>query len=527
MDVDTDNEVLARLASGDPIKKASWPGLRAEMMATLDKIAHEAFPIPKLPPPAEHPRLLSPLASSTIEPSSQETVKETAPADDKEKEADAEGNAADVASVKEDAAKPPSDAVVLPQQIADQLAAIKTKLETFTDDAPHTIQRLAELVLKPRAHYKALAPYLHAVDRVVQVTSGTSVYPLPPAISDMTGLNGGASGLGDEAKDPAATVTWSNPTTAALGSDEALGGALLTPIPWLTRRSPESTGESGSTPAGSGAGAQIHSEGTETIDGPNGVGSIETVSVSVNGVPSTGHARGVTQGELLRQEQRAGVVPVSQLTRSQGSPGDEDRNMHDDDDDVTAAKHAAGEDDAETPHVRGPEEIGVNDTGPQGVTTSYVGEDGILMQGIDVAAAVGRKHDEDVIHHQQAPQPQGDEAMEDGQTVAPDAMDGAADAAVGANGANGAKAEDGEDETRSSPAAGTKREAEQALEAETPKKAKEGDEQNTDMPDAGADAEAEAQPHAAAQADTESAPSTAAAEPGAEDAADGAAADEP
>lgn len=297
------------------------------------------------------------------------------------------------------------------------LAGIKTHLEKFTTHAPHTIQRLAELALHPRAHYKALASYLHAVDRVVQVTSGTNVYPLPPAIPDMSALNVN----GEEGKDLAAAVAWSNPTTAPLGSDEALGGALLTPIPWLTRRSPESNGE----PA---PGAQIHSEGTETIDGPNGMGSIETVSVSVNGVPSTGHARGVTQGELLRQEQRAGVVPVNQLSRNQEGPSEEGERRVD-------------EEEEETPHARGPEEIGVNDTGLQGTTTSYVGEDGVDMQGIDLEAAVGRKQDE------QVPPPPDAEAKAKDLGRSP-----------GAESASGA---------------GMKREAEQELESETPKKVKE------------------------------------------------------
>lgn len=255
------------------------------------------------------------------------------------------------------------------------LVDIKKHLETFPTHAPHTIQRLAELILEPKAHYKALASYLHAVDRVVRVTSGTNMYPLPPAVLDMSAMQRN----GDEVRDAAADVSWDNPAATTLGTDEALGGALLTPIPWLTRAN--SDGSNGdSTTSG---GAQIHSEGTETIEGPNGVGSIETVSVSVNGIPSTGHARGVTQGELLRQEQRAGVVPVSQLARTQGPDPDHNEDHHDDED---------GEAN-EIPHARGPEEIGVNDTGPQGVTTSYMGEEGVLTHDIDVEAAVGRKHD--------------------------------------------------------------------------------------------------------------------------------------
>lgn len=120
------------------------------------------------------------------------------------------------------------------------------------------------------------------------------------------------------------------------------------------------------------------------IDGPNGMGGIETVSVSVNGIQSTtkeqgnGNLRaegGVTQGELLRQEQRAGVVPAAQL---QGGLRGDSEGM--------------GEVD-EAPHARGPEEIGMEDMGPQGASASErirMGS-GSGMQGIDVEAAVGRR----------------------------------------------------------------------------------------------------------------------------------------
>lgn len=300
------------------------------------------------------------------------------------------------------------------------LAVIVSHLETFTSYPPHTIQRLAELVLRPRRHYKALASFLHAVDRVVQVTSSSNIYPLPPAIPDMSSMNIS----GEDPKNPAGSIAWSNPTVAALGTDEALGGALLTPIPWLQKRSPESGEE---TP-----GAQIHSESTETIDGPNGMGRIETVSVSVNGVPSTGHARGVTQGELLRQEQRAGVVPVSQLSRAQGAP-EQGRGQDEDE------EHQ--EEEEEVPHARGPEEIGVNDTGLQAVTTSHFSEGGVNMQGIDVEAAVGRKHE--------------DEDM----------------------GGGGDTSQDGSrSKSPGSESVGSKREAEQDLDGEPTKKIKESDE---------------------------------------------------
>ena len=124
------------------------------------------------------------------------------------------------------------------------------------------------------------------------------------------------------------------------------------------------------------------------IDGPNGLGGVETVTVSVNGISSTRSESittlenpaaaslrsegGITQGELLRQEQRAGVVPVAQL---EGHRGDTD---------------GMGEED-ELPHARGPEDIGMEDMGPQTSTGSERTGPGRAMHGIDIEAAVGRR----------------------------------------------------------------------------------------------------------------------------------------
>ncbi|PHH72933.1 hypothetical protein CDD82_5728 [Ophiocordyceps australis] len=425
MDVDDDGVALQRIAAGGLVREGSWLSLRADLLARLDENARSAFPIPKLPPPAGQPRLASALPSSPLEHSSPQ---------------------------RDDGSDQPSrEAVVeetgLPKQIQDMLDGIKTQMSSFTRHAPHTIQRLAELLLEPRAHYKALASYLHAVDRVVHVTSGTTIYPLPPAVPDLSAFDMNGDGDKDEV-DVAETVAWSNPTTAALGSDEALGGALLTPIPWLTRRSPETSSEP--------PGAQIHSEGTETIDGPNGMGSIETVSVSVNGVPSTGHARGITQGELLRQEQRAGVVPVSQLSRNHDAPASNEEQ--------TGMDHDGDRDD-EAPHARGPDEIGVNDMGPQGPTRSYVGEDGgVEMQGLDVAAAVGRSQQEDTVARAQDRGSASDEADQ-------------------------AQPTDDSQDSVSRATGGTKREADEGLDGSSPKKIKEDEAADTSS---SAQAEAEA-----------------------------------
>ncbi|KAF4592049.1 protein phosphatase 4 core regulatory subunit R2 [Ophiocordyceps camponoti-floridani] len=227
---DGDSEVLAAIAAGEKPESGSWPGLLAEMLARLDEISHEAFPIPKFGRSRSFQGVSDP---------------------------DEQG-----------------DETRLPPQIAAQLARVKTQLSKFPTEPPHTVQRLAELLLSPRAHYKALASYLHAVDRVVHVTSDTAVYPLPPPVPDMAALRAVVNGE----EGFAAGVAWSKATTsssvsvATLGSDEALGGALLTPVPWLTR-SPEAS--TGGSPVGNSA-ARIHSEGSETIEGPNGMGRVET-----------------------------------------------------------------------------------------------------------------------------------------------------------------------------------------------------------------------------------------------------------
>ncbi|KAI6783336.1 uncharacterized protein J7T54_004363 [Emericellopsis cladophorae] len=387
MDVESDNELLTKVAAD---------GTLDSQVSEQEQIAREEFSIPTLPhpkpaalPPTDSQgRLASPMPSSPLASQGTDIATKGSP-------------------------EPPAKQQVLqpgelPTQLDNMLKHITAHLQSFTTSPPHTIQRLAELVLRPRAHYRALSSYLHAVDRVVGVTSGANQYPLP--LPDMAGTSGAES------------VTWGNPTTAAasLGSDEALGGALLTPIPWVKSNQTQQQ-QPTETEARGGTGATIHSESTETIDGPNGMGSIETVSVSVNGVHSTGHARAITQGELLRQEQRAGVIPMSQLHRGtrraqqaavseqdEGSGGGDEDNGEEQPTDEDAKKDtdenaAPTEDgDEETPHARGPEEIGVNDTGPQGVSTSYIGEDGLQMQGIDVESAVGRRHAEDDAPEQPA-----------------------------------------------------------------------------------------------------------------------------
>ncbi|KAK4247198.1 hypothetical protein C7999DRAFT_41439 [Corynascus novoguineensis] len=426
---------------------STWPELLPTVLARIEKIARTEFSIPAIPPtnqPARPPslRFVAPLPSSdpfeatgqAETSSSQGTNKENADPSSPLASRDASS-----ATASSGTAQQPTTDAGLPKPIADMLDEILNVLRNnFSQYPPHTIQRLSELVLRPRQHYRHLVPYLHALDRVVHVTSGANIYPLPPALPDVGAMSllangaGSGGGAGDLSIDTAAANT--------LGSDEALGGALLTPIPWLASRTngdgsdDDSEGEGSSPLSANGNPAQqfqlqqqqqrqsghlegrVRTESTETIEGPNGIGSIETVSVSVNGIPSTGAGvalltqRSVTQGELLRQEQRAGLVPLNQLSRQQQQQQQQQHHhqqqLHQVQDNSTSTSgedatmtdgpdgQDRGDDDEEVPHARGPGEIGPADTGPQSAATAnYIAGAGgspMDVQEIDVAAAVGR-----------------------------------------------------------------------------------------------------------------------------------------
>lgn len=233
------------------------------------------------------------------------------------------------------------------------LDEITSTLRSFATHPPHTIQRIAELILAPKRHYRTLPSYLHALDRVVHVTSPSSTYPLP--LPDVSFSNG----------TPADTVSWANTAQSNPGTDEAVGGALFTPIPWLPKDSQR----------------ELRTESTETIEGPNGVGSVETVSISVNGVWS----RGAPQGEAPHEE---GASP-------EGEP----------------EKEEDAED--EEPHARGPDELGASDVGPTVLTINRIDENSLHPQEIDLEAAVGRK-----LVSRTSPE-DADEAMAEGEAEGP------------------------------------------------------------------------------------------------------------
>lgn len=147
------------------------------------------------------------------------------------------------------------------------------------------------------------------------------VSPSANGISSM-GNNNGLSALG-----------WSHDN---LGSDESLGGALLTPIPWLRN----------------GDAATLSSPPNDKLD--------EDVEL----VPSRDDGA-VTQGELIRMEQERGIVPMSQGTHRVES--------------ARPAEEGTSED--TVPHATGPDVLGVEDMG--------------LQDGRGVELQLGRKPPDD------------------------------------------------------------------------------------------------------------------------------------
>ncbi|EOD49681.1 putative protein phosphatase 4 core regulatory subunit r2 protein [Neofusicoccum parvum UCRNP2] len=439
-------QLLEQAAKDGSMVSEEWPRALEVVLSRLEHIVYNEFPTPTVPPPtaAERDRSKTPSkpegsgnGGAGLSQETQTADKENAPpaggaaaaaaaapgvqntpsprpgmqtrsASHSQREASAAtAPTPTTAAEAEEPAQQEEDSR-LPAELATLYAAITGALrKQFATEPPHTVQRLADLVLAPRTHYRFLPPYLRALDRVVSVSSTTGVFPLPQAVVPVaTGI---LNGITPSSSTTASSASSSSSSSSALGSDESLGGALLTPIPWLQNRE----GRGGSA----GANSELVSESTEMVDGPNGAGRIETVSV-VNGVlgstatpttagtPASGsspvamtatagapaaaaptaealrEAGAVTQGELLRQEQEAGVVPVGQSNPRNRSLLAGGAGV------AASTEQKEGEEKGETeqqhedvPHARGPDELGVEDMGPQ---ASGPGS------GINLEAAVGR-----------------------------------------------------------------------------------------------------------------------------------------
>ncbi|KAF2277846.1 uncharacterized protein EI97DRAFT_431912 [Westerdykella ornata] len=305
-------DLLARAAADgtfDTEDPDAWPRTLKYILHRLDE-NFNSFPKPVVPSNARSHSPLSNAASAGSSQQSHTSDKENAPP----------ATLPRVPNSAFSGTPPPSqpESPNFPEEWITLCDAIRTSLtKNFSKYPPHTLQRLAELVLEPKKHYRFLPPYLRALDRVVSVTSSTTIFPFPHATLPTTAgfLNG--------------TIT---PPQSTLGSDESLGGALLTPIPWLANR-------------------QATAESTEMVDAPRSAGRIETVAV--------------VNGQLISQDDANSALsnptqdhpkspPLEHMESDQQGAGDT----------VQEEEHQQQEEE-ETPHARGPEEIGMEDTGPQ------------------------------------------------------------------------------------------------------------------------------------------------------------------
>ena len=148
----------------------------------------------------------------------------------------------------------PLQAALAPEVLAIITSINDTLNTTFSTAPPHTIQRLAELLRRPNEHYRSLSKFLRAIQRVISVSSTVDQFPLPSAV---------------ELQSPG--------MLNILGSDESLGGALLTPISWLQNDALSSDTESDTRMNGVPEGDvshQEHAPGKENAptmpDGDNG-----------------------------------------------------------------------------------------------------------------------------------------------------------------------------------------------------------------------------------------------------------------
>ena len=341
------------------------------------QIALGDFPIPQLrldeAPPV---RDAGPFTKTSPEPEGppgkRQKLDTSEPLDEKnEHQAASSSDAADEPpSHTTDSIEPPPN--TLPPQLVTLISSIQESLRTnFSKSPPHTCQRLAELILEPRKHYRTLPSYLRALDRVATVASSVNSYPLPP-IGALT------------THDPATLFNGTASPARDQNDKDFIGGAELTPIPWLRDSQPSSP-----TPHPNAAG-DLRTESTSVIDGPNGAGSVETVTVSMNGVSSTvpatqaaeeGLPQSVTQGELIRQEQAAGITPVpnTRVTRSSNATTSDRGTGTGDDMEVEREEE-------EPVHARGPNVIGMEDMGPQSPSSG-------LQQGIEIEGPLGNQRD--------------------------------------------------------------------------------------------------------------------------------------
>ncbi|EFQ98668.1 hypothetical protein MGYG_01689 [Nannizzia gypsea CBS 118893] len=323
-----DEEILELVAKNGQMDYERWPALLEPLLERLDHIVHNEFRIPQIPAYASFETIQTLPLMSQSQPASESlpnSNKENAPpslAQSPQRPPVPSFSSQASASIDRIPDSQNSQLLSngLPPPLITELSAIKSTLRSyFSQKPPHTIQRLAELILRPTKNYKTLPAYLRAVDRVVSVSSGADIFPLPVSLPADNLLD---SSLANGVNGSTSTAFMLNDNS--LGSDESLGGALLTPIPWLNNSTPSSDDD------------DIMQE----------VGGQTRAENLPNSNQETQHMGNVNQGQ---------DTPASRV------------------DAETDAPHVLDPENEEVPHARGPDVLGVQDLGLQngkGVTMS-------------------------------------------------------------------------------------------------------------------------------------------------------------
>ncbi|KAJ5476516.1 Protein phosphatase 4 core regulatory subunit R2 [Penicillium sp. IBT 31633x] len=251
----TDEEALQTAANGGPIDSERWNGMAAQLIERLEYIVYNVFPMPQARPEPigqqTFPNHSSRENAVAPEGSNKENTAPEIPTPSQAAQTGSPQSSEQVPDSKSQPAAVSTDGR-LPPPLAFLLSAICSSISTFfVEKPPHTIQRFAELVLYPTKHYRTLPAYLRAVDRVVSVTSPADIFPFQTPAATNTQSNG-------QVHPGNSSGAYMTPDYAhGLGSDESLGGALLTPIPWLSNASFESEDGNGDADVLEGTGEAL------------------------------------------------------------------------------------------------------------------------------------------------------------------------------------------------------------------------------------------------------------------------------
>ncbi|KDQ17678.1 hypothetical protein BOTBODRAFT_64107 [Botryobasidium botryosum FD-172 SS1] len=84
-----------------------------------------------------------------------------------------------------------------PSEARETEAKVLALMDEFDEDFPFTIQRVCELAIRPRTHYKSVGKYLRALERTLLVTSGWDQYEFDTYALDDPRINPGAATSSD------------------------------------------------------------------------------------------------------------------------------------------------------------------------------------------------------------------------------------------------------------------------------------------------------------------------------------------